>query len=162
MTEPCTGGHKGPWSGGGKRGQLNLLRKGIHPRSAAMLPPPVSEAIMSLDEARTASQARKSEATGNVAKYSAKDKATARHHVAAPKAAMTAEKMQWIDNKRTEAKARRQRGRFNRSKRVALTRRRWSSPRRKRKPVSWPGFARTSRGRRGRMRRSAQTQIWHR
>ena len=71
-----------------------------------MLPPPVSEAIMSLDEVETASQARKSEATGNVAKYSAKDKATARHHAAAPKAAMTAEKMQWIDNKRTEAKAR--------------------------------------------------------
>ena len=40
LTEECTGKHTGQWKGGGKRGQLNSLRKNRHPRNASQLQPP--------------------------------------------------------------------------------------------------------------------------
>jgi len=33
LKEACTGRHTGQWKGGGKRGQLSLLRKNLHPKT---------------------------------------------------------------------------------------------------------------------------------
>ena len=97
----------GPWAGGGKKGQLNSLRKGIHPKDGTSIPMPISEAIMSLDTADAATDEQRAEVAGKAAKYSAKDKAVARRNAAQPKAALTAEKRQWVDLKRFEAETRR-------------------------------------------------------
>jgi hypothetical protein len=103
LTEPCTGNHIGPWKGGGKRGQLVDLRRCIHPRNRSTLPPPIAEATMAIDAAIVASPCQQQAAKQTQARYSAKDKATARQNATDPKAALTEEKRQWIENKRKEA-----------------------------------------------------------
>ena len=45
LTEACTGKHTGPWSGGGKRGQLSSLRKNRRPKNRSQLPPAISESL---------------------------------------------------------------------------------------------------------------------
>ena len=103
LTEACTGKHTGPWRGGGKRGQLSSLRKNRHPKNRSQLPPAISESLMTLDLAATASSPDLADAASSTARYSAKDKATARANAIDPQAALTDEKRQWISNKRTEA-----------------------------------------------------------
>ena len=103
LTEACTGKHTGPWKGGGKRGQLNDLRKNRHPKNATPLPPAIAESTMTLDLATTASTTDVAEANNRTSRYTAKDKAIARAHASNPHAALTDEKQQWINNKRNEA-----------------------------------------------------------
>ena len=103
LTTECTGKHTGPWSGGGKRGQLNALRKNRHPRNGSQLQPPIPESTMTLDAAASASHPELAEAANRIARYSAKDKASARTNASNPLAALTDERRQWIENKRREA-----------------------------------------------------------
>ena len=103
LTEACTGRHTGPWKGGGKRGQLNSLRKNRHPRTRILLPLPIAESTMTLDEAAGASHAQLAEAAVRMTRYSARDKAAASANAHKPSAALTDEKRQWIHNKRSEA-----------------------------------------------------------
>jgi len=103
LTDKCTGRHTGPWKGGGKRGQLNDLRKNRHPRNRSQLPPPIPESTLALDDAAMASHTELHEAENRKTRYSAKDKAMARANASNPLAALTEEKRQWINNKRAEA-----------------------------------------------------------
>jgi len=103
LTDKCTGRHTGVWKGGGKRGQLNDLRRNRHPRNKSQLPPPMPESTMALDAAAGASHTQLAEAAIRTARYSAKDKAMARANASNPLAALTDEKRRWIENKRAEA-----------------------------------------------------------
>ena len=103
LQEACKGKHTGPWKGGGRRGQLCLLRKNVHPKTRIQLPPPIAEATMTLDAAATASRDEQVEAARQSTRYSAKDKAIARSNATDPRAALTDEKRQWIAVKRAEA-----------------------------------------------------------
>ena len=103
LTEKCTKKHIGPWNGGGKRGQLNSLRRNRHPRTKIQLPPPVPESTMALDAVAGASQDQLADATTRRARYAAKDKAVARANASMPLAALTDEKRRWIANKRAAA-----------------------------------------------------------
>ena len=84
LQEACEGKHKGPWIGGGKRGQLCLLRKNVHPKTRVQLPPPIAEATMTLDAAAAATRDEQVEAARLVTRYSAKDKAIARANAKDP------------------------------------------------------------------------------
>ena len=103
LTTECTDKHTGTWKGGGKRGQLNDLRKNRHPRNKSQLPAPIPESTMTLDTAASASHPEIAEAANRMARYSAKDKANARANASNPLAALTDERKQWIENKRKEA-----------------------------------------------------------
>ena len=89
LTEACTGKDTSPWKGGGKRGQLALLRKNIHPRNGKLLPPPIPETMLAIDAAATATPAEHQAAKQQASRYNAKDKANARAAAADPKAALT-------------------------------------------------------------------------
>lgn len=92
-----------PWKGGGKRGQLNDLRNNRHPKNKTPIPPGIAESTMTLDIATAACADEVAEARRRSSRYTAKDKAVARTHAANPQAALTAEKQEWINNKRKEA-----------------------------------------------------------
>ena len=103
LTTKCDGKHTGPWKGGGKKGQLNDLRKNRHPKTKLRLPDPIPESTMTLDAAASASHPELAEAANRMARYSAKDKAVARANASNPLAALTDERKQWIENKRRQA-----------------------------------------------------------
>jgi len=126
LVEKCTLRHTGPWNGGGKRGQLNSLRKNRHPRTRILLPLPIAESTMTLDEAAGASHAQLAEAADRMARYSARDKATARANAHRPFAAPTDEKRQWIHNKRSKAIQRAARKRAQHEIPVPVSR--WAPP----------------------------------
>ena len=69
-----------------------MLRQNRHPRNGFQLPPPISETLMTLDLATTASSADLADAAHRTARFSAKDKATARANASNPQAALTGEK----------------------------------------------------------------------
>ena len=104
LKEECTGKHTGPWKGGGKRGQLNDLKKNRHPKPPhRQLPPPIAESAMTLDLAAAATDSDLAEAKQRTTRYTAKDKATARSNAADPAGTLTKEKREWIESKRLEA-----------------------------------------------------------
>ena len=106
LTEACLGKHTGPWLGGGKVGQLKALLKNIHPRNGTQLPAPIAETMLALDATTVTALGQQHEAKQRASRYTAKDKAVARRIADHPKTALTAEKRQWIEVKRAEAKQR--------------------------------------------------------
>ena len=106
LKHPCTGKHSGTWHGcqrRGRRAQLKQLFNNVHPVSGKPLPPPVAETNRWHGRLARASETDLHEIAQAKSRYSCKDKAVARQHAADPLAVLTAEKTQYIENKKREA-----------------------------------------------------------